>query len=69
MTDEQRLAAYEAMQREIETLYADASARLERLKAQDKQKTASYREALGWKVWYKNVLELYARHGLAEKPE
>ncbi|MCI2046912.1 MAG: hypothetical protein LKJ90_04280 [Faecalibacterium sp.] len=68
MTDTEKLAAYQAMQRELETLYADALLRLEKGKATEKQKTAGYREALGWKIYYRNMLEMYARYGLGEKP-
>ena len=52
------------MQRELEALYADAEQRLCRGKAEGKEKTAGYREALGWKIYYKNVLDIYARYGL-----
>ena len=69
MTDAEKLAAYQAMQQEVSALYADAVARTARMKAQGRQKTATYRKALAWKIYYRNVLELYARYGLGEKPE
>ncbi len=69
MTDAEKLRAYEAMQAEFESLYQAAAQRLERLKTQEKQKSASYRETLGWKIYYKNVLELYARYGLDDKKD
>ena len=64
MTEQEALAAYRAMQRELEALYADAEQRLCRGKAEGKEKTAGYREALGWIIFYKNVLDIYARYGL-----
>lgn len=67
MTEQEELAAYRAMRREVETLYADAVRRLEEGRAAGREKTAGYREALGWKIYYKNVLDLYAWHGLRGK--
>lgn len=38
--------------------------KLEKLKSEGKTKTVSYRETLGWRTYYKELLELYERFGL-----
>lgn len=66
MTQQEELAAYRAMQKEIEEACGRAEARIARCRAQGKQKTASCREALAQKLLYKNMLDFYRRYGLAE---
>ena len=43
MTGAERLAAYEAMQRFVEERYAQAVERMAQLKAQGREKSATYR--------------------------
>lgn len=69
MTDAEKLQAYEAMQCFVRQRYEAAAQKLDALKAAGKTKTASYREALGDKLFYKNVLALYTTHGLIENEE
>lgn len=64
MTAEEKLAAYERMQAYIQARMEDTAARLARLKADGKQKTATYRQLLGDKLQYQAMLELYRIHGL-----
>lgn len=66
MTDAEKLRAYEAMQPFVQARYDAAAQKLETLRAAGKTKTASYREALADKLFYKGVLALYKTHGLNE---
>lgn len=66
MTDAEKLRAYGAMQSFVQARYETAAQKLETLRATGKTKTASYREALGDKLFYKGVLALYNTHGLNE---
>jgi len=62
--EEQRLQAYDAMHTFVRTQYEAAAGKLDKLKAEGKEKTAFYRQLLGDKLFYKNVLALYKTHGL-----
>lgn len=64
MTEEEKLAAYERMHRSIADEYASLSQKLEALKAEEKTKTVTYREALGRRMYCKSLLELYEKFGL-----
>ena len=69
MTCEERLAGYEAMQREVEHSFRETEQKLIRLKAEGKIKTVTYRELLNRKYYEQTMLDLYARYGLREKTE
>lgn len=64
MTDAEQLAAYRRMQEFVTRRLADTSARLDRLRAEGKQKTATYRQLLGDKLQYQAVRDLYTMFGL-----
>ncbi len=64
MNDQERLAAYAAMQNDVARRYADLLDTIARLKAEGKTKTVTYRESLGWKQYYKALLDLYTQYGL-----
>lgn len=66
MTDQEKLAAYESMRAEVERRYAELLSTLERLKAEGRTKTVTYRENLGWKQYYRAILELYQKYGLSQ---
>ncbi len=63
-TPEEKLAAYERMQAFVKSEYTALTEKMEKLKAEDKTKTVSYRESLGYRTYYKAVLELYEKFGL-----
>lgn len=54
-----RLAQFEAMKTFIEAQHADTVAKLEALRAQGKQKSATYTQLLGNKMNLENTLQLY----------
>ncbi len=61
-----REAKFEAMLAAVQRNFDDTVAKMERLKAQDKTKTATYRQLLGDKLMYQNMLTLYRVHGLID---
>jgi len=62
----EREAKFEAMLAAVQKNFDDTVAKMERLKAQDKTKTATYRQLLGDKLLYQNMLTLYRVHGLID---
>lgn len=64
MTPAEKLAAYEAMQQFVQQRYDDAVARMAQLKAQGREKSATYRQMMGDKLQFQNVLSLYKIYGL-----
>ena len=67
MDQEQRLEAFEKMLSAIEENYAGIVRKMETLKAQGKEKSATYRQLMGNKLMYKDILSLYELYGLREK--
>ena len=45
-----RLEQFEKMLADLQAQYADTAARMEKLKAQDKTRTATYRQLMGQKL-------------------
>lgn len=64
MTDAERLAAYEAMQAFVRAEYDRAAARMAELRAAGREKSATYRQMMGNKLTYQNILDLYKIYGL-----
>lgn len=69
MEQEKRLAAFEQMLAAVEDNYAGILAKMETLKAQGKEKSATYRQLMGNKLMVKDMLSLYELYGLREKEE
>lgn len=61
---EQRLAAFEKMYHAVKREYDDITEKMEGLKAQDRVKSATYRQLMGRKVMYTNMLDLYKLYDL-----
>lgn len=59
MDAEAKLARFEAMKTFIEEQHADTVAKLDTLRAQGKQKSATYTQLLGNKMNQENTLQLY----------
>lgn len=64
MTNEEKLRAYEQMHESIQAQYDDACAQMEKLKAQGKEKTVTFRSLFAQKVLYKEMLATYKVYGL-----
>ena len=57
---------FEAMLRAVQREYDDIIQKMEKLKAQDKTKTATYRQLLGEKLMLQNILTRYQIYGLLD---
>lgn len=66
MEDEKRLEAFEKMMLAVQKNYDDTSAKMEKLKADGKVKSATYRQLMGNKLMYQNMLSMYQIYGLME---
>ena len=64
MTNEEKLAAYEAMQAFVKERYRAAADRMAELKAAGREKSATYRQMMGDKMQYQSMLLLYQMYGL-----
>ena len=51
----------------VQEKYADTVAKMETLKAADKTKSATFRQLMGDKLMYHNMLTLYKLYGLIEE--
>lgn len=64
MTDQERLAAYEAFAAEVREELSGTVARMEDLQAQNKVKTATYRQLFAARVTLKEIDRRLVSHGL-----
>lgn len=64
MTDQERLAAYEAFAAEVHEELSSTVARMEDLQAQNKVKTATHRQLFAARVTLKEIDRRLASHGL-----
>lgn len=69
MDKAKRLEAFERMLAAVEENYAGILAKMEALKSQGKEKSATYRQLMGNKLIYKDMLSLYELYGLKEKEQ
>lgn len=67
MNDRDRLEAFEKMLADVQANYADVSARMERLKAEGKEKSATFRQYWSNRMTCQYMLSLYQQYGLIEK--
>lgn len=66
---EERLQKYERMLAALLAQYQDTAERMDALKAQGKEKSATYRQLLGNKLMYQNFLSMYRAYGLLDETE
>ena len=64
MKEMERLQAFEAMLDEILSTSEREKETMDALKAQGKEKTATYRQYLGNRLMYNRMIELYKQYGL-----
>lgn len=60
---------FEIMLSDIQKQYHDIIVKMEKLKNENKTKTATYRQLMGNKMMYQNMLSLYKIYGLIEESE
>ena len=63
---EEKLENFERMLQAVQREYADIEEKMERLKAEGKTKSATYRQYMGRKMMYQNMLGMYRLYGLVE---
>ena len=59
-----RLEAFERMLADLQAHLADTQAKMQVLKAQGREKSATYRQLMGDKMQIRAMLELYRLYGL-----
>ena len=64
MTDQERLAAFEAFADDTRAKLADINARMEELRAQNKVKTATYRQLFAARITLKDIDRRLSDRGL-----
>ncbi len=67
MNKEERLDAFEKMLADIEKNYSDMQQKMDTLKSQGKEKSATYRQFMGNKLVYRQLLSMYELYGLKDK--
>ena len=60
----ERLQAFEKMLEDIVLRYEQEKKTMDVLKAQGKEKTATYRQYMGNRLMYSRMLDLYRQYGL-----
>ena len=63
----EREEKFEKMLAFVQQRYADTLQRMEQLKAEDKTKSATFRQLMGDKRMYQNILTLYKLYGLLDE--
>ena len=64
MTDAERLAAHDAFAGEVRAELADTAARMDALRAENKVKTATYRQLFAARVTLKDIVRRLEERGL-----
>ena len=64
MKEKERLEAFEKMLKAVQENYENTDAKMKKLKAEGKEKTATYRQLMGSRMQYQNMLSLYQIYGL-----
>ncbi len=63
---EKRLEAFEKMLLSVKEQYETADAKMKQLRGEGKEKTATYRQLMGNKLQYQNILSLYKLYDLLD---
>ena len=63
----ERLEAFEKMLQAVQDNYDSTAEKMRRLKEQGKERTVTYRQLMGNKMQYQNMLSMYQIYGLIEK--
>ena len=64
MNDTERLGAYDAFADEVRAELADVTERMERLRTENKVKTATYRQLFAARITLKDIDRRLSEHGL-----
>ena len=69
MEQEQRLEGFEKMLKAVQENYENTDVKMKELKAEGKEKSATYRQLMGNKLQYQNMLSMYQIYGLLEEDQ
>ena len=70
MENEKRLLAFEKMLKAVQENYENADEKMKKLKAEGREKSATYRQLMGNKLQYQNMLSMYQIYGpFGRRPE
>ena len=67
MSKEDRLKAFEIMLQAVQENCRTTEKKMKRLKEQGKEKSATYRQLMGNKMQYQNMLAMYRIYGLLDE--
>lgn len=67
--NEARLEAFEQMLEAVKESYHQTEQKMKNLKEAGKEKSATYRQLMGNKMQYQNMLSLYRLYGLIEEQQ
>ena len=67
MSKEDRQKAFETMLQAVQENCRTTEAKMKRLKEQGKEKSATYRQLMGNKMQYQNMLSMYRIYGLLDE--
>lgn len=67
MGDQDRLEAFEKMLKAVQENYCDLVSRLDKLKAEGREKSATFRQYLGNKMTCQYMLSMYQEYGLIDE--
>ena len=62
----EREEKFERMLEDVERNYFDTAAKMEQFKADGKENSATFRQYMGNKLMYQNILSLYRVYGLID---
>lgn len=66
MNDQDRLEAFEKMLADVQQRYSAAEEKMKQLKSQGREKSATFRQLMGDKLQYQNMLTMYRLYGLLD---
>lgn len=69
MNAEARLEAFEKMLTAVRENYNQTDNQMKQLKAEGKEKSATYRQLTGSKMQYRNMLSMYSLYGLTDEDD
>lgn len=69
MQESKRLKAFEDMLAAVKKEYADILSKMEQLKKEGKVKSVTYRQLMGRRTMYRDMLSLYDVYGLTENAD
>ena len=67
MTQAERLAAFEAMLADVQAQYRQIEVQMRALKAEGKERSATYRQLMGNRLQLTQLLAMYKAYGLMEE--